>query len=302
MAGFLRDGEEVARVIRGIREIERLRSSEDEVPGIGAAAHGPIPVTVKLTGPKVTTTTPPFSGGVSEYGYYPAQFYIPNQDSTSPSDDYVTVSDGSWDCLVKEPNGNDLVEDVLYAGKVIGTRNEKPLVEVVAVPEGSSETDPCTGVGWVAALVDTDCLLVSALSAGGACACAAGAEPVYLSSGDGETWSTGGGGGGGGGGGVGAACCPDDPVADTLPVAVSGGGSYTLTYIGNFTGSDVWSDQTSGHFLRLYCQAGGAWVMEFDAAPPSGESSFFTFVSADCNPLSLVFTNNTSGKTYTVTV
>lgn len=124
--------EDILRVIRGVRNTERLMSTEPEIPGPTGGAV-PIEITVTCVGAKVTIDDPPFptsDGGLSEKGYWPGLLQIRNDDTEDDDDDFMTLDGADGDCLIQVLNDDDLVVDRFYKGTVTGYRNFKPVVLV----------------------------------------------------------------------------------------------------------------------------------------------------------------------------
>lgn len=167
------------------------------------------------------------------------------------------------------------------SGSGSGMVSGRPRAFGVPLAETSASGD-CSGCGWVAALKDTDCLRVSVASAVGACACAADAAEVYLSSEDGETW-----GASAGAGSIANECCPSNPLPTTLYAVSSDGETVVLTH----NGSGNWTGLTSASDQVIFSCAGVATL--------SVAGSVETDAGAVCDPFEAVFDYG-GGLTWTV--
>lgn len=131
-----------SRIAKGIRRVESIYGSMDVLPpGYSFPPGGASPVDVLVKEERITSTVvlsvPNPPAGIrfsSEFGFYPSVFTFRNPVSETEANDYF---DSDYFCLAVPLNDKADPPEVLvvgrrYKGHIVGYRNGKPVVVVVA--------------------------------------------------------------------------------------------------------------------------------------------------------------------------
>ena len=140
---MFRKNEDIVRVIKGVRDAERMMS--DELPlTTNGGTPSPTMVVVQVTGAKIEVNSPPYAspdGAVTEKGYYPGKCLYYNVDKTDEVLEFFSLDEPENFCLVRDISDVDLVNGGKYHGVVQGLRNFKPVV-LVDLKSGTPGVSP----------------------------------------------------------------------------------------------------------------------------------------------------------------